>query len=106
MIVSSNRSFYVLSMNINFIGIAQTSAPKARLPLSTCSSLASGKPLDPSIANDKSLRKDYQYDESRPDLTTNEQLDLDDEYAQLSGIVDPRVLVTTSRDPSARLSAF
>lgn len=35
-----------------------------------------------------------------------EQLDLDDEYAQLSGIVDPRVLVTTSRDPSARLSSF
>ncbi|KAG5928693.1 hypothetical protein E4U42_000122 [Claviceps africana] len=69
-------------------------------------SLASGKPLDPAIANDKALRKDYQYDESAPDLTTNEQLDLDDEYAQLSGIVDPRVLVTTSRDPSARLSAF
>ncbi|GAB0138191.1 hypothetical protein EsDP_00006433 [Epichloe bromicola] len=69
-------------------------------------SLASGKPLDPSIANDKALRKDYQYDESAPDLSTNEQLDLDDEYAQLSGVVDPRVLVTTSRDPSARLSAF
>ncbi|KAG6001609.1 hypothetical protein E4U43_001285 [Claviceps pusilla] len=69
-------------------------------------SLASGKPLDPAIANDKSLRKDYQYDESAPDLSINEQLDLDDEYAQLSGVVDPRVLVTTSRDPSARLSAF
>lgn len=69
-------------------------------------SLASGKPLDPSISNDKSLRKDYQYDESAPDLKAEEQLDLDDEYAQLSGVVDPRVLVTTSRDPSARLSAF
>ncbi|KAM0668373.1 hypothetical protein ACQRIT_000910 [Beauveria bassiana] len=69
------------------------------------SSLASGKPLDPTIANDKSLRKDYQYDES-VDTTTAEQLDLDDEYAQLSGIVDPRILVTTSRDPSARLGAF
>ncbi|KAG6081631.1 hypothetical protein E4U30_000069 [Claviceps sp. LM220 group G6] len=69
-------------------------------------SLASGKSLDPSIANDKALRKDYQYDESAPDLSINEQLDLDDEYAQLSGVVDPRVLVTTSRDPSARLSAF
>lgn len=31
---------------------------------------------------------------------------MDDEYAQLSGVVDPRVLVTTSRDPSSRLSAF
>ncbi|KAM3464507.1 hypothetical protein MY5147_005881 [Beauveria neobassiana] len=69
------------------------------------SSLASGKPLDPTIANDRSLRKDYQYDES-VDTTTAEQLDLDDEYAQLSGIVDPRILVTTSRDPSARLGAF
>ncbi|KAM3507470.1 hypothetical protein MY11210_007137 [Beauveria gryllotalpidicola] len=69
------------------------------------SSLASGKPLDPEISNDKSLRKDYQYDESA-DTTTAEQLDLDDEYAQLSGIVDPRILVTTSRDPSARLGAF
>ncbi|KAJ2969615.1 hypothetical protein NQ176_g8570 [Zarea fungicola] len=69
------------------------------------SSLASGRPLDPEIANDKALRKDYQYDESA-DKTTAEELDLDDEYAQLSGIVDPRILVTTSRDPSARLSAF
>ena len=69
-------------------------------------SLASGRSLDPTIANDKALRKDYQYDESAADLSTNEALDLDDEYAQLSGIVDPRVLVTTSRDPSARLSAF
>lgn len=69
-------------------------------------SLASGKPLDPAIANDKKLREDYKYDESKADRTVNEELDLDDEYAQLSGIVDPRVLVTTSRDPSTRLSAF
>merc|ERR1712225_198486 len=69
-------------------------------------SLASGKPLDPSIANDKKLREDYKYDESKADLSANDALDLDDEYAQLSGIVDPRVLVTTSRDPSTRLSSF
>lgn len=67
--------------------------------------MASGKPLDASIADDKALRKDYQYDETA-DKTTNELLDLDDEYAQLSGISDPRVLVTTSRDPSSRLAAF
>jgi U3 small nucleolar ribonucleoprotein protein IMP4 len=30
----------------------------------------------------------------------------DDEYAQLSGVVDPRILVTTSRDPSSRLATF
>jgi U3 small nucleolar ribonucleoprotein protein IMP4 len=39
-------------------------------------SLATGKPLDSTIANDKGLRKDFAYDESRPDLTTNEELDL------------------------------
>lgn len=69
-------------------------------------SLASGKPLDPTIANDESLKKDFKYDESRADRTVEEELGLDDEYAQLSGVVDPRVLVTTSRDPSSRLGTF
>jgi U3 small nucleolar ribonucleoprotein protein IMP4 len=76
-------------------------------------SLATGKPLDPSIANDKSLRKDFKYDESLNDTakandpeTAEAQHSLDDEYALLSGLTDPRPLVTTSRDPSTRLSAF
>lgn len=69
-------------------------------------SLATGKPLDPSVAHDPPLRHDYPYDESRAGRTAQEELDLDDEYAALSGVVDPRVLVTTSRDPSARLAAF
>lgn len=81
---------------------AEISEKRAKLR----ASLATGKALDPSIANNKELRKDYAYDESRPDRTADEELDLDDEYSQLSGIVDPRVLVTTSRDPSARLAAF
>lgn len=68
--------------------------------------LASGKPLDPSIADDRTLRQDYKYDESRADRSTEEELALDDEYAFLSGVVDPRVLVTTSRDPSSRLGSF
>ncbi|KAI1851044.1 hypothetical protein JX265_002909 [Neoarthrinium moseri] len=80
---------------------AEISEKRAKLR----ASLATGKSLDPTIANDKELRKDYAYDESR-DKTTAEELDLDDEYSQLSGVVDPRVLVTTSRDPSARLAAF
>jgi U3 small nucleolar ribonucleoprotein protein IMP4 len=62
--------------------------------------------LDRDIAQDKQLTKDFHYDESRPDLGKDALLDLDDEYAQLSGIVDPRVLVTTSRDASSRLAAF
>lgn len=69
-------------------------------------SLASGKPLDPSIANDRKLREDYKYDETRAERTTEEELELDDEYSYLSGVVDPRVLVTTSRDPSSRLGSF
>lgn len=69
-------------------------------------SLASGKPLDPSIANDKTLRADYKYDESRADRSTDAELELDDEYSHLSGVVDPRILVTTSRDPSTRLASF
>ncbi|KKA28815.1 hypothetical protein TD95_002835 [Thielaviopsis punctulata] len=81
---------------------AEISEKRAKLK----ASLASGKPLDPSIAKDTALRKDLPYDESRPDLDTNERLDMDDEYAELSGIVEPRVLVTTSRDPSTRLAAF
>ncbi|KAI0185163.1 U3 small nucleolar ribonucleoprotein IMP4 [Xylaria flabelliformis] len=68
--------------------------------------LASGRPLDPSIANDKTLRKDFQYDESAQDRSVQEELELDDEYQHLSGLVDPRVLITTSRDPSTRLQAF
>lgn len=73
-------------------------------------SLASGKPLDPSIANDKQLREDFKYDESLPTSDKKDKdadmLDLDDEYALTSGVVDPRPIVTTSRNPSVRLGAF
>jgi U3 small nucleolar ribonucleoprotein protein IMP4 len=81
---------------------AETATRRAALK----ASLASGKPLDPSIANDTQLRKDYAYDESQPTLSLPEALELDDEYAHLSGLTDPRILVTTSRSPSARLSTF
>ncbi|KAL4786347.1 anticodon-binding protein [Aspergillus varians] len=73
-------------------------------------SLATGKQLDPSIANDKTLREDFKFDESLP--TTDKKnkesdlLDLDDEYALTSGIIDPRPIVTTSRSPSVRLGTF
>ncbi|OJJ80917.1 snoRNA-binding rRNA-processing protein IMP4 [Aspergillus glaucus CBS 516.65] len=73
-------------------------------------SLASGKPLDPSIADDKKLREDFKYDES---LLASEQknkeadlLGIDDEYALTSGLIDPRPIVTTSRNPSIRLGTF
>ncbi|CRG89637.1 U3 small nucleolar ribonucleoprotein protein IMP4 [Talaromyces islandicus] len=71
------------------------------------SSLASGKPLNPSVANDKRLREDFKYDESLPSGGKDDDvIDVDDEYALTSGLVDPRPLVTTSRSPSARLSTF
>ncbi|RMD43161.1 hypothetical protein DV735_g1911, partial [Chaetothyriales sp. CBS 134920] len=70
-------------------------------------SLASGKPLDRDIANDKSLRRDFKYDESKADEETAAAREsLDDEYSLLSGLVDPRPLVTTSRSPSTRLAGF
>lgn len=80
---------------------AEISEKRAKLR----ASIAQGRPLDSAIANDKALRKDFAYDEARPDHTVQEELDLDDEY-HLSGLVEPRVLVTTSRDPSTRLAAF
>ncbi|KXH67338.1 brix domain-containing protein [Colletotrichum salicis] len=72
---------------------AETTEKRAQLR----SALASGKPIDPEIAKNKALRKDYQYDESRPDRTVDEEMDLDDEYSQLSGISEPRLLVTEIR---------
>ncbi|ROT35529.1 brix domain-containing protein [Sodiomyces alkalinus F11] len=80
---------------------AETTEKRAKLR----EALASGKPLDPSIAKERALRKDYQYDESR-DVEGAEVMDLDDEYSVTSGLSDPRILVTTSRDPSSKLSAF
>lgn len=50
------------------------------------SALASGKPLDPAIANDKALTSQFRFDESRAHRTTEEELELDDEYAALSGV--------------------
>ncbi|OXV10206.1 hypothetical protein Egran_02032 [Elaphomyces granulatus] len=77
-------------------------------------SLASGKPLDPSIANDTALREDFKYDESLSSAARESKsgdkhsdlMDIDDEYSLTSGLIDPRPLVTTSRSPSARLSTF
>ncbi|CAG84746.2 DEHA2A10318p [Debaryomyces hansenii CBS767] len=61
--------------------------------------LASGKPLSKELAEDKELQKDFIYDES-------EQTEIDDEYSALSGISEPKVLITTSRNPSVKLLQF
>ena len=81
---------------------AETASKRAQLSRS----LAAGKPLAPSLAKDKELNENYKYDASQTNSTLQESLDLDDEYSYLSGLADPHVLVTTSRSPSTRLSAF
>lgn len=64
--------------------------------------LATGKALPKEIAEDKELQKDYLYDESVQ--KSNEELD--DEYSALSGLIEPRIIITTSRNPSSRLLQF
>ncbi|KAG7194404.1 snoRNA-binding rRNA-processing protein imp4 [Scheffersomyces spartinae] len=61
--------------------------------------LALGKPLSKELAEDGKLQKDFIYDES-------EQLEIDDEYLALLGILDPRVIITTSRAPLVKLLQF
>ncbi|GMM27707.1 snoRNA-binding rRNA-processing protein [Martiniozyma asiatica (nom. inval.)] len=65
-------------------------------------SLATGKPLAQEVAEDEQLKKDYLYDSSLQDSN----IQLDDEYSSLSGIIEPRIIITTSRNPSTRLSQF
>lgn len=64
--------------------------------------LATGKALPREIADDDKLQKDYLYDET----VQAENEEVDDEYSELSGLVEPKVLITTSRDPSSRLAQF
>lgn len=66
--------------------------------------LAEGKPLPKELAEDEKLQQDFRYDQTIDDVNANEEID--DEYSSTSGIVDPRIIVTTSRDPSTRLSQF
>ncbi|EJS41945.1 imp4p [Saccharomyces arboricola H-6] len=68
--------------------------------------LAQGKPLPKELAEDEDLQKDFRYDQSLKEGEETDDLQVDDEYAATSGITDPRIIVTTSRDPSTRLSQF
>ncbi|KAG0052184.1 snoRNA-binding rRNA-processing protein imp4 [Gryganskiella cystojenkinii] len=64
--------------------------------------IASGKPVPTELRNEGAqFTKDLQYDEAQVDPTSH----IDDEYAR-AGVYDPKVLVTTSRDPSSRLQQF
>ncbi|KAL1923171.1 uncharacterized protein VTP21DRAFT_9547 [Calcarisporiella thermophila] len=64
--------------------------------------LAQGKPIPTELRNESdALRKDMHFDEAQTEPTTH----IDDEYAR-AGVFDPKVLITTSRDPSSRLQQF
>lgn len=63
------------------------------------SAIEAGKALPKEVAEDEQLQKDFKYDEGLDN-------DVDDEYSELSGVQDPRVIVTTSRNPSSKLSQF
>ncbi|KAG9096353.1 snoRNA-binding rRNA-processing protein imp4 [Ceratobasidium sp. UAMH 11750] len=64
--------------------------------------LASGKPLPTELRRDATeLGKTLTMDESQAEPSTH----IDDEYAR-AGIMDPKIVITTSRDPSSKLLQF
>ncbi|KJA29956.1 hypothetical protein HYPSUDRAFT_31994 [Hypholoma sublateritium FD-334 SS-4] len=65
-------------------------------------SLASGKALPTELKKSaKSLGKDLAFDEAQDDPTTH----IDNEYSR-AGVQDPKIVITTSRDPSSKLLQF
>ncbi|KAI9012801.1 anticodon-binding protein [Gaertneriomyces semiglobifer] len=64
--------------------------------------IESGKPIPGDLRKEAhALQKELHFDENQNVPTTH----IDDEYAQ-AGVHDPKILVTTSRDPSSRLQQF
>ncbi|KDN51610.1 hypothetical protein RSAG8_00155, partial [Rhizoctonia solani AG-8 WAC10335] len=64
--------------------------------------LASGKQLPTELKKDAAaLGKVMTMDESQAEPTTH----IDDEYSR-AGIMDPKIVITTSRDPSSKLLQF
>jgi U3 small nucleolar ribonucleoprotein protein IMP4 len=62
-----------------------------------------GKPIPTELRNEEgTLRREIELED---DNTAVQRDHIDDEYAH-AGEVDPKVLVTTSRDPSSRLIQF
>ncbi|KAI9466825.1 Brix-domain-containing protein [Lactarius psammicola] len=64
--------------------------------------LASGKALPTELKKQAhDLGKDFAFDEAQAEPTTH----IDSEYAR-AGIMDPKIILTTSRDPSSKLLQF
>jgi U3 small nucleolar ribonucleoprotein protein IMP4 len=65
-------------------------------------SIEQGKPIPTELRKDiDDIRKELPFDEAQSKPTTH----VDDEYAN-AGIYDPKVVITTSHDPSSRLQQF
>ncbi|KAF8812343.1 Brix-domain-containing protein [Phlegmacium glaucopus] len=65
-------------------------------------SLATGKALPTELKkSSKNLGKDLAFDEAQSEPTTH----IDNEYSR-AGIQDPKIIITTSRDPSSKLLQF
>ncbi|CAJ0627561.1 13210_t:CDS:2 [Entrophospora sp. SA101] len=65
--------------------------------------LREGRPVPTELREEAiQLQKELHFDEAQTGKPTTH---IDDEYAQ-AGIYDPKILITTSRDPSSRLSQF
>jgi len=65
--------------------------------------LAEGKPIPTELKNEYAqLQKDIDFDDETTEGVKSTQ---DDEYNR-AGVLDPKVLVTTARDPSSRLVSF
>ncbi|KAF5321709.1 hypothetical protein D9619_000445 [Psilocybe cf. subviscida] len=65
-------------------------------------SLASGRPLPTELKNSaKDLGKDLAFDEAQAEPTSH----IDNEYSR-AGVQDPKIVITTSRDPSSKLLQF
>jgi U3 small nucleolar ribonucleoprotein protein IMP4 len=64
---------------------------------------AEGKPIPSELRHDEGqLRKEIELED---DNTAVVRTHIDDEYAH-AGEIDPKTLITTSRDPSSRLTQF
>ncbi|KAK1236729.1 snoRNA-binding rRNA-processing protein imp4 [Marasmius sp. AFHP31] len=64
--------------------------------------LATGKPMPTELKKDsRKLGKELEFDEAQADPTTH----IDNEYSR-AGIQDPKIVITTSRDPSSKLLQF
>jgi len=65
--------------------------------------IAEGKALPTELqGQDQKLREQLDFDDT---ATEGQKTHLDDEYAR-AGIDDPKILITTSRSPSSRLTQF